>query len=220
MKKFLVLIFSVFLLNFIGCSNTDSSNLKSNEPKVQYMTEADKQFFREIIKNNKLYNKKTISSVIKKLSNKDISKSEFERNNEYINRYNAEVKKIYGSEYFPINIKSESIAYDIEKKELSIKVPSYYIYSIMSNKKIDSYIGENSFGVTKVVNVLDRKEADLNFTASSVNVDEYGYIKDDIRIPMNIEEAKKIDKSKINVVSIIKPFLSVILESFYKEQSV
>lgn len=200
MKKILIflLVFAIF-----GCSSMEKNSVKKYE--VNLLNEESKNFYRNITEKD-THDKKYFSKLVEILAKRKILKDEFEKNNEYINRFNVEVKDLCETEYFSLKL-SPSIKYNVEYERFELELESY-ITVTLSEKRVllGSYIGTNSFGVSRKVKNYKAEKYYLHRTASTF----FGK-KDDIlgeklflNIPLNL--AKNMDKNKIITSIVFKPF--------------
>lgn len=90
MKKLFSIVILAFM--FFNCS---SLVIEAANPKIQLLDENDKKFYRNIIAK-KIYTHDEILKVTETMNKLKIEQSEFERDNEYTNRFNEEVKKDLG----------------------------------------------------------------------------------------------------------------------------
>ena len=174
-KLFSMMILTVMFFNY------SSLVVEAANPKIQLLDESDKEFYRNIIAK-KIYTHDEILKIVKTMNKLKIEKSEFEKNDEYTNRFNEEVKKRFGTEYFAININQE-IKYDAldEKFRLS---PNYYTNVLAQNNNSTLYnVYSNIYGY---------------FSSTLENSSHY------LKVPL--EKAKTLDKNKLITTVVVKPF--------------
>lgn len=80
-KLFSMMILTVMFFNY------SSLVVEAANPKIQLLDESDKEFYRNIIAK-KIYTHDEILKIVKTMNKLKIEKSEFEKNDEYTNRFN------------------------------------------------------------------------------------------------------------------------------------
>lgn len=179
MKK----LFSIVILAFMFF-NYSSLVIEAANPKIQLLDENDKKFYRNIIAK-KIYTHDEILKVTETMNKLKIEQSEFERDNEYTNRFNEEVKKRFGSEYFAINI-IQTIKYDVMRESFQLSSENFRDDLAKNNKYSLKSTYSNIYGYS-------------NFSS------ENSFYT--LKIPL--EKAKTLDKNKLTTTVVVKPFPNI-----------
>lgn len=179
MKK----LFSMVILAFVFF-NYSSLVIEAANPKIQLLDENDKEFYRNIIAK-KIYTHDEILKVPETMNKLNIKQSEFEKEDEYTNRFNEEVKKRFGSEYFAVNI-AQTIKYNVMSEEFWLS-PTNSKEELARNSK---YVLESTYS-----NIYGY----WNFSSE----------KSSYTLKMPLEKAKTLDKNKLTATVVVKPFPSI-----------